>query len=118
MGRLLWQRWPNTILPHSPGHFTSSTNTDDSGTQRRKSNCRPVWRRGFFCLRAPATATGFCCGRAVHEKLDEDDGTDACTAMEDLADAQAVADRLGLKLHVASLAAEYWDRVLEHFLEG
>ncbi len=47
---------------------------------------------------------------------DEDDGTDACTAMEDLADAQAVAAKLGIKLHVASFAAEYWDRVFEHFL--
>lgn len=48
---------------------------------------------------------------------DEDDGTDACTALEDLADAQAVADRLGMVLHTASFAAEYWDRVFEHFLQ-
>ncbi|WP_319823065.1 tRNA 2-thiouridine(34) synthase MnmA [Mangrovitalea sediminis] len=48
---------------------------------------------------------------------DEDDGTEYCTAMQDLADAQAVCDRLGIKLHTASFAAEYWDRVFEHFLE-
>ncbi|MDX1589197.1 MAG: tRNA 2-thiouridine(34) synthase MnmA [Oleiphilaceae bacterium] len=48
---------------------------------------------------------------------DEDDGTDYCTAMDDLADAQAVADKLGLVLHTASFSAEYWDRVFEHFLE-
>ena len=30
---------------------------------------------------------------------DEDDGTDYCTAMEDLADAQAVCQKLGIKLH-------------------
>ncbi|MDX1633017.1 MAG: tRNA 2-thiouridine(34) synthase MnmA [Marinobacter sp.] len=47
---------------------------------------------------------------------DEDDGTEYCTAMTDLADAQAVADRIGIKLHTASFAAEYWDRVFEHFL--
>ncbi len=47
---------------------------------------------------------------------DEDDGTDACTAMQDLADAQTVCDTLGIKLHTASFAAEYWDRVFEHFL--
>ena len=47
---------------------------------------------------------------------DEDDGTEYCTAMTDLADAQAVADAIGLKLHTASFAAEYWDRVFEHFL--
>lgn len=47
---------------------------------------------------------------------DEDDGTEYCTAMTDLADAQAVADRLGIKLHTANFAAEYWDNVFEHFL--
>lgn len=47
---------------------------------------------------------------------DEDDGTEYCTAKEDLADAQAVSDRLGIKLHKANFAAEYWDRVFEHFL--
>jgi len=48
---------------------------------------------------------------------DEDDGTEYCTAIEDLADAQAVSDRLGIKLHKANFAAEYWDNVFEHFLE-
>ncbi len=47
---------------------------------------------------------------------DEDDGTEDCTAKEDLADAQAVADKIGIKLHVANFAAEYWDNVFEHFL--
>ena len=48
---------------------------------------------------------------------DEDDGTEYCTAMDDLADAQAVCDKLGIKLHTANFAAEYWDNVFEHFLE-
>ncbi|GGX53275.1 tRNA 2-thiouridine(34) synthase MnmA [Saccharospirillum salsuginis] len=48
---------------------------------------------------------------------DEDDGTEYCTAKEDLADAQAVSDRLGIHLHKANFAAEYWDNVFEHFLE-
>nr|WP_299380124.1 tRNA 2-thiouridine(34) synthase MnmA [uncultured Halomonas sp.] len=48
---------------------------------------------------------------------DEDDGTDYCTAKADLADAQAVCDTLGIKLHTANFAAEYWDNVFEHFLE-
>lgn len=47
---------------------------------------------------------------------EEDDGTEYCTAREDLADAQAVCDKLGIKLHTANFAAEYWDRVFEHFL--
>jgi len=48
---------------------------------------------------------------------EEDDGTEYCTAREDLVDAQAVCDRLGIRLHTANFAAEYWDRVFEHFLE-
>ena len=48
---------------------------------------------------------------------EEDDGTEYCTAKEDLADAQAVADRLGITLHSANFAAEYWDDVFEHFLK-
>mgnify|MGYP001819599241 FL=1 len=48
---------------------------------------------------------------------EEDDGTEYCTAKEDFADAQAVADRLDIKLHGANFAAEYWDNVFEHFLE-
>ena len=48
---------------------------------------------------------------------DEDDNTEYCTAKEDLADAQAVADKIGIKLHTANFAAEYWDNVFEHFLE-
>ncbi|TXS92891.1 tRNA 2-thiouridine(34) synthase MnmA [Parahaliea maris] len=48
---------------------------------------------------------------------DEDDGTEYCTAKEDFADAQAVADKLGIPLHGANFAAEYWDNVFEHFLE-
>jgi tRNA-specific 2-thiouridylase len=47
---------------------------------------------------------------------EEDDGTEYCTAREDYADAQAVADRLGIVLHGANFAAEYWDNVFEHFL--
>ncbi len=47
---------------------------------------------------------------------DEDDGTEYCTAKEDLADAEAVCDKLGIKLHTANFAAEYWDNVFEHFL--
>ncbi len=48
---------------------------------------------------------------------EEDDGTQYCTAREDFADAQAVADALGITLHGANFAAEYWDNVFEHFLE-
>ena len=48
---------------------------------------------------------------------EEDDGTEYCTAKEDFADAGVVADKLGIKLHGANFAAEYWDNVFEHFLQ-
>ena len=47
---------------------------------------------------------------------DEDDGTEYCTAQADFEDAAQVAHRLGIKLHTANFAAEYWDNVFEHFL--
>ena len=47
---------------------------------------------------------------------DEDDGTEYCTALQDLADAQAVCDRLGIPLGTVNFAAEYWDHVFEIFL--
>ena len=40
----------------------------------------------------------------------------ACTAEEDVADAAAVADRLGIELHRRNFSAEYWELVFEEFL--
>jgi tRNA-specific 2-thiouridylase len=48
---------------------------------------------------------------------EEDDNDEYCAAAEDLADAQAVADKLGIHLHTINFAAEYWDNVFEYFLE-
>lgn len=47
---------------------------------------------------------------------EEDDNEEYCAAAEDLADAQAVADKLGIFLHKINFAAEYWDSVFEYFL--
>ena len=46
----------------------------------------------------------------------EDDGSEYCTAREDLLDAMQVAGALDIELHTANFAAEYWDRVFAHFL--
>ena len=48
---------------------------------------------------------------------EEDDDADYCAAAEDLADAQAVADQLGIRLHTVNFATEYWDRVFAYFLD-
>ena len=47
---------------------------------------------------------------------EEDDGTEYCTAKDDLTDATSVCNDLKIKLHVANFSAEYWDNVFEHFL--
>ncbi|PKM11141.1 MAG: tRNA 2-thiouridine(34) synthase MnmA [Gammaproteobacteria bacterium HGW-Gammaproteobacteria-3] len=47
---------------------------------------------------------------------EEDDGTEYCNAMQDLADAQQVCDRLGIELKTVNFAAEYWNEVFEVFL--
>ncbi len=47
---------------------------------------------------------------------DEDDGTAYCTAIADFEDATKVATKLGIRLHSANFAAEYWDNVFEEFL--
>ena len=48
---------------------------------------------------------------------EEDDTDEYCAAAEDLKDAQAVCDKLGIKLHTINFATEYWDNVFEYFLE-
>ncbi|MBE8168143.1 MAG: tRNA 2-thiouridine(34) synthase MnmA [Shewanella sp.] len=47
---------------------------------------------------------------------EEDDNDEYCAATEDLNDAQAVCDKLGIKLHTVNFASEYWDNVFEYFL--
>jgi len=39
---------------------------------------------------------------------EEDDTEEYCSAAEDLQDAQAVADMLGIQLHSVNFASEYW----------
>ncbi|MCF6354767.1 MAG: tRNA 2-thiouridine(34) synthase MnmA [Candidatus Polarisedimenticolaceae bacterium] len=47
---------------------------------------------------------------------EQDDTTEYCSAEEDLKDAQAVADHLGIPLNSVNFSAEYWDSVFESFL--
>jgi tRNA-specific 2-thiouridylase len=48
---------------------------------------------------------------------EEDDHPDHCSAAEDLADAQAVANLLQIPLHKVNFSGEYWDHVFRHFLD-
>jgi tRNA-specific 2-thiouridylase len=47
---------------------------------------------------------------------EEDDTDEYCAAAQDLEDAKAVCDKLGIKLHTINFATEYWDNVFEYFL--
>ena len=59
---------------------------------------------------------GYAVSGLFMKNWDEDDGTEYCTAREDLADAQRVAELLDIPLQTANFAAEYWDNVFEQFL--
>ncbi len=48
---------------------------------------------------------------------DDDDGTEYCTAREDLLDAIQVAEQIGIELHTVSFSKNYWDKVFSHFLQ-
>ncbi len=47
---------------------------------------------------------------------EEDDTLETCSADDDVKDAQSVADKLKVKLHLRNFASEYWDFVFEDFL--
>lgn len=47
---------------------------------------------------------------------EEDDTDEYCAAADDLKDAQAICNKLGIKLHTINFATEYWDNVFEYFL--
>jgi len=59
---------------------------------------------------------GYAVDGLFMKNWDEDDGTEYCTAQADYDDALEVAHRLGIQLHSANFAAEYWDGVFQQFL--
>lgn len=59
---------------------------------------------------------GYAVSGLFMKNWDEDDGTAYCTARQDLDDATRVCATLGIDLHTANFAAEYWDNVFEEFL--
>ncbi len=58
---------------------------------------------------------GFQVEALFMKNWDEDDDDEYCSASEDLADAQQVADLLGIKLHTVNFSHEYWEDVFESF---
>ncbi len=61
-------------------------------------------------------AKGFEVIGVFMKNWEDDDTDDYCTSREDLVDAAAVADVLGIELEAVNFAAEYRERVFAHFL--
>jgi len=59
---------------------------------------------------------GYAVEALFMKNWEEDDAAGYCAAAADLADAEAVARRLGIRLHTVNFATEYWNHVFEHFL--
>ena len=59
---------------------------------------------------------GYNLSAVFMKNWEEDDTSSYCNASEDIKDAQAVCDKLGIKLDIINFASEYWDRVFTHFL--
>ena len=59
---------------------------------------------------------GYAVDGMFMKNLEEDDTLETCSADDDVQDAQAVADKLKVKLHLRNFASEYWDFVFEDFL--
>ena len=50
------------------------------------------------------------------QNWEEDERLSGCRAEDDRRDAVAVCGRLGIRLHSANFASDYWDQVFAHFL--
>ncbi len=59
---------------------------------------------------------GYWVGGLFMKNWEEDDTDEFCSAAQDRADAQAVAEKICIPFHTVNFAAEYWDNVFEHFL--
>jgi tRNA-specific 2-thiouridylase len=61
-------------------------------------------------------AQGYRVEALFMKNWEEDDAPGYCAAAQDLDDATAVAQRLGIALRTVNFATEYWDQVFETFL--
>src|SRR6186713_645604 len=61
-------------------------------------------------------AQGFDVVGLFMKNWEDDDSDDYCTSRDDLVDAAAVADVIGIDLEAVNFAAEYRERVFAHFL--
>ena len=61
-------------------------------------------------------AAGHHVGGLFMKNWDDDDGTEYCTAAQDLLDAEGVCHKLRIPLDTVSFATDYRANVFEHFL--
>lgn len=60
---------------------------------------------------------GFDVQAIFMKNWEEDDADGYCSAAEDLQDASAVCESLGIPLHTRNFSAEYWEHVFSYFLD-
>lgn len=97
-------------------HFPALTDEQLAGNAKKKVICGMSGGVDSSVSAFILQQQGYQVEGLFMKNWEEDDDTDYCTAAADLADAQAVCDKLGIKLHKINFAAEYWDNVFEHFL--
>ena len=59
---------------------------------------------------------GYAVAALFMKNWEDDDSDGQCSAEQDAADAEAIAQQLGIPFHARNLAMEYWESVFEHFL--
>ncbi len=60
---------------------------------------------------------GYAVEALFMKNWEEDDTQGYCAAAEDLADAERVCERLGVRLHTVNFSFEYWENVFSRFLD-
>ena len=77
---------------------------------------RHVGRRRLVGRRGCSSAQGYEVVGLFMKNWEDDDDDEYCSTREDLVDAAAVADVIGIELEAVNFAAEYKDRVFAEFL--
>ena len=94
-----------------PFAFSNAPRIESNENRRRH-----VRRSGFLGRRMAAQGAGFEVVGLFMKNWEDDDNDEYCTSREDLIDAVAVAERIGIEIEAVNFAAEYRERVFTNFL--
>jgi tRNA-specific 2-thiouridylase len=117
---LLHLAWINTTVPATPNNPASFKRIDEHASVSGQSLENVVVGVSGGVDSAVALKrmldTGVSVQAVFMKNWDEDDAHEFCSAEQDLADARAVCERLGVPLLTVNFSFEYWERVFEDFL--